>query len=87
MNQGGDRIVIHGHVHLSLRTVARCYDVQVTWLEEVFELGLLGSGESVADGIVVAATQLDQVARIVRLHFYDGVNLEGIAVLLRQRRV
>lgn len=86
MSQGGDRIVIRGRMHLSLRTVAQVYNVQVDWLEEVFELGLLGSGEHVGGGVTVAATQLDRVARIVRLHFYDGVNLESIGVLLRQHR-
>jgi hypothetical protein len=75
-------ILIRGQLHLTLQTVAECYDVQVHWLEEVYDEGLL-AGEEFESRVAVAATELDRIARIVRLHFYEGVSLPGIASLLR----
>ncbi|MFT4515529.1 MAG: hypothetical protein ACI91B_004244 [Planctomycetota bacterium] len=75
-------VIIRGEVHVSLSAVAGCYGVRVDWVEEVYELGLLGTGEQVADDVVISAEQLDRVAHIVRLHFYQGVNLSGVSMLL-----
>lgn len=76
---------IRGETYLTLETVARCYEVEVTWVEECYDLGLLGPGERVGEATAVAAAMLDQVARILRLHRQLDINLAGIATLLAER--
>ena len=73
------QLEIRGELHLTLAAVAECYRVDVTWLEQVFDLGLLGRGARTGSVTVIPARQLDRVARIVRLHFHHGVDLPGIA--------
>ena len=87
MSDDRDRFIIRGEVHVSLWAVARCYEVEETWVEEAYQLGLLGAGERVAGVVVISATRLDRVARIVRLHFPPGVSVPGdLVVLLRGDR-
>lgn len=76
-------ISIRGEAYLTLETVASCYEVEVEWVEEVYEHGLIGRGERVGDSTAVAAEMLDRVARILQLSRQLGINLEGIAALLR----
>ena len=66
---------------LTLEVVAAWFEVRVTWLEEVYEAGLLGAGARRRETIELAASELDRVARIIRLHHYEGVDLSGIALL------
>jgi hypothetical protein len=73
---------IDGRLHLSLTTVAHCYEVQTAWLEAVYEQGLLRHAQVVETSVLIEASDLDRVARIVRLHFHHGVDLAGIEVLL-----
>ena len=77
-----DRIVLHGQVYLSLPELARCFDVELSWVEEVYRFGLLGCGEVADGGPLIAAYHLERVSRIVRLHLYEGVNLEGVRLAL-----
>lgn len=78
------RVVIRGRTYVTLEAVAECYRVEVSWVREVYEYGLLGSGESVRDTTAVAAEMLGRAADILRLHRQQGINLEGIARLLRE---
>ena len=71
-----------GQLYLTLETVADCYRVEVSWVEEVYELGLLGRGERVGDSTAVAAAMLDRLGRILRLHHQQGINLAGILRIL-----
>lgn len=82
MSRELDRFVIRGDIHVTLSAVARCYGVTVTFVEEAYEHGLLGTGERVGGGIAISAIQLDRVARIVQLHFHQGVSLPGVVLLL-----
>jgi hypothetical protein len=79
-----ETIVIRGEVYLTLEALADCYRVEVAWLHEVYELGLLGDGERVGATTVVSATMLDRTARILRLHLQQGVDLMGILGLLAE---
>ncbi len=74
-------LVIHGQVYLTLETLASCYEVEVVWIEEVYEHGLLGRGEAIEGSIAVAAAMLDRFARILQLHRQQGINVAGIATL------
>jgi hypothetical protein len=56
--------------------------VDLEWLREVYEIGLLGPGETTSGEPTMAAVMLDRVAQVVRLHRQAGVNLEGIVLLL-----
>lgn len=84
MNEG--QLVIHGEVYLSLATVAQCYSVKLSWIREVYDTGLLGRGEQPnpkAKDIAIAASSLDRLSEVLRLHFYQDLSLDGIFVLLR----
>ena len=78
--------------YLSLQVVADCFEVRVAWLEEVYEIGLLGpaarrAGPAArrAETVELAASELDLVAQIIRLHFHQGVDLQGIALLFARK--
>jgi len=77
-----EAISIRGHLYLTLETVADCYRVEVEWLYEVYEMGLLGPGERVGSSTAIAASMLDRIGEILRLHRQQGINLAGIFMLL-----
>lgn len=74
--------VIDGQLYLHLEVVAECYHVEVTWLREVYELGLLGDGRRVEATIAIPVVSLDRVARIIRMHFHYGQDLGSLELLL-----
>jgi len=76
------RVVIEGESYLSLETVAECYHCEVSWVREVYEFGLLGSGRRVGSDVVIPSHVLDRLAAIIRLSRYYGLNLAGIALAL-----
>ncbi len=78
-----DAILIRGTVWVSLEAAAACYRVEVTWLEEVYAVGLLGPGEAVEGALAIEAAMLDRLGQIVRLYRQQGINIEGIARLLK----
>lgn len=75
-------ISIRGRCYLTLETVAHCYRVEVKWVHEVYEMGMLGRGELVGGATAVEAAMLDRMGRILRLHRQQGINLAGIFQLL-----
>lgn len=75
-------VSIRGELYLTLETVAECYRVEAVWLREVYETGLLGPGEELGDSIAIAASMLDRMGDILRLHQQQGINLAGILILL-----
>jgi hypothetical protein len=77
-----DRIYLDGELYLSLETVAELYHLEVVWLREVVDAGLLGSGARPQPVDCIAAVRLDHVATIVRLHRVLGLDVEGIRVAL-----
>ena len=79
------RISIRGELFLPLEEVASCYQVELEFLREVYELGLIGPGELAEGRIAIPARELDRVAEVLRLHFQQGVNLPGIALFLLRR--
>lgn len=78
-----NHIVIEGEVYLRLEVIAEWYAVEVRWLEEVVEHGLVERRHQSDKTVAIAAVELDRLAQIVRLYFHQGVNLEGVALLLR----
>ncbi len=75
-------IRIRGTTYIALDVVARCYQIEMSWVVEAHELGLLGAGERVGDRLCVETVMLGRLARILRLHRQLGLNLMGIATLL-----
>lgn len=75
-------ITIQGRSYVTLSEAAECYHVETRWVEEVYEYGLLGTGESVEQDIAIPTEMLDRLADIQRLHNQQGVNLPGIAIIL-----
>lgn len=80
-----EQIYIEGDLYLSLETVAEIYHVEVLWLREVYDFGLLGSGVDSGRVIHIQAVQLDRVAAIVRWHVGLGLDVEAISLALADR--
>ncbi len=76
-------LLIHGELYLTLETVAECYSVEISWLQQVYELDMVGPGERVDGSLAIAALMLDRVAEIRRVYLQTGMELSGIAVMLR----
>jgi hypothetical protein len=76
------KLTIHGEMYVTLSSLADTYRVEVEWVREVYDYGLLGTGEHVDDDIAVTAAMLDRMAEVCRLHDLLGVNLPGIAIIL-----
>lgn len=77
-----ERVYLSGELYLSLETVAEVYRVRTVWLREVYDLGLLGRGHVKGPTICIAATELDRVATIVRLHEVLGLDADAISLML-----
>lgn len=75
-------VTIRGERYVTLPDVAATFEVELTWVQEVYDYGLLGPGEPVDDTIAIASRLLDRVAAIRRLNRVQGINLAGIAVIL-----
>lgn len=73
---------IAGETYLSLEVVAECYECDAVWIREVYELGLLGSGQLIEGETLVPARALDRVAQIVRLSVHHSLSLEIVAGML-----
>jgi hypothetical protein len=75
-------IVIRGERYLTLQGVAETFEVELSWVQEVYDFGLLGPGETVEGTVAIASRLLDRVAEIRRMNRVQGVNLAGIALVL-----
>lgn len=78
----GGRIYVEGELYLTVETVAEIYRVEVVWLREVLDAGLVAAGAASATGPCIAAARLDHVATIVRLHRTLGLDLDAIRLVL-----
>jgi len=78
----GHQITVEGELYLSLETYAEIFRIQVTWLRDVYDRGLLGEGVPSEAWICVASTQMDRIATLVRLHNSLGVDIDTLAWLL-----
>lgn len=79
-----DKLYLKGELFLSLEVVAEIYKVQVVWLREVYDCGLLGTGVDSDATTCVAAVHLDRVATVVRLHETLGLDLDAIERTLEE---
>jgi hypothetical protein len=77
------RVRIEGESYITLEGIAECFECERTWVIEVYEHGLLGSGTRYEGAMVVPTSTLERVAEIRRLHVYHGVALSAVAALLR----
>lgn len=76
------RITIEGETYITLEGVAECYECEITWLREVYDLGLLGHGRTVEQSIAIELSKLDRVADVIRMSVYQGIDLVVVAALL-----
>jgi hypothetical protein len=75
---------VRGEAYLSLEAAAQCFEVEVAWVREVYELGLLGEGEDTGAGLAIPAPMLDRLARVVHLAHHLEVELEWVALVLER---
>jgi hypothetical protein len=80
--KGGGGPLVGGERFIPLAVVADCYEVELTWVQEVYEFGLLGEGRRVEGKLAVSTVMLERVAVIRRLTLQQGLNLAGVAALL-----
>ena len=78
----GGRIYVEGELYLSVETVAEIYRVEVVWLREVLDAGLVAGGVASEPTLCIAAARLDHVATIVRLHSALGLDVDAIRLVL-----
>lgn len=76
------RITIGEEVYISLEGLAACYQVEIAWVREVYDIGLLGQGRATAGTIAVEICMLDRFATIRRLHLQAGLDPETIALFI-----
>lgn len=76
------RITLHGESWIAIETVAETFACEASLVHQVYELGLLGTGERVEQSLFVRTAMLDRVAIIVRMHVHQGLELSAIEVLL-----
>jgi hypothetical protein len=76
------RVVIEGESYITLEGIAECYQCELTWVREVYAIGLLGSGRPVEKSIALHVSVLDRVADVLRMSVHLGVDLAVVAALL-----
>ena len=79
------RITIEGESYLTLTGIAECFSCEVSWIEEVYSLGLLGVGRNADGEFVVLSSLLDRVAEIRRINVHYGVHLTAVSILLERK--
>ncbi len=75
-------IRIEGHSWITFEAISECYECEVAWVREAYEVGLFGVARPHAGTLVLRATVLDRVARVLRLSRYEGLSFDAIVVLL-----
>ena len=75
-------VYIREEAYVALSTIADCYECSEAWLREVYDIGLLGAGETRDELTLVRADAMDRVARILRLSTVHGLELDVIVHLL-----
>jgi hypothetical protein len=80
------RLYVEGELHLSLEVVAEVYAVEIAWLREVYDAGLLGAGVDSGPTVCISVLRLDRVAAIVRMHHVVGQDVETLRLVLEAGR-
>ena len=80
------QVTVEGELYLSLETYAEMYCIEVVFLRDVYEQGLLGSGVMSDARVCIAVTQMDRIATVVRLHDACGLDVDAIHLILDEPR-
>lgn len=72
---------IHGETYVSLEDISEVCHVEITWVQQVYELGILGPGEHIESVTVVPASFLDRAVRVRRITLQTGLDLDAAVVL------
>jgi hypothetical protein len=75
-------VYIREEAYVTLATIAECYECSETWIREVYEVGLLGTGEMLDELTWVPVAAMDRLATILRLSTIHGLELDVIVHLL-----
>ena len=80
-----DRFVHEGETWVTVEAVAECYRVDERLVCDACRAGLLLYTEDVAGVMAIAVHDLDKLSVLIRLHVYQGVPLESVALYLTVR--
>lgn len=75
---------VRGESYLTLEVAAECYQLEVSWVRQVYDLGLLGPGERTGEGLAIPAPMLDRLARVIHLARHLDIELDLVTLLLEQ---
>lgn len=75
-------VFIREEAYVTLATIAECYECSEAWLQDIYEIGLLGTGETRDELTLVRVESMDRVAWILRLSTVHGLDLDVIIHLL-----
>lgn len=76
-------LVTESHREVTLDTLAECAEVHPEYLRTLVEFGLVEPIRSSESEMVFRASAILRVRRIIRIKRDLGVNLPGVAVILR----
>ncbi len=76
------RLVVRGETYVSLEAAAECYQLELTFVHEVYRAGLLGPGELTELGPAIPIPMLERLARIVHLTRHLELELDLVALFL-----
>lgn len=77
-----DFVMLGGERFLRLEVVARWYRIEISFIEEAVELGLLPAESTTDSDRVLAEHALDRLAQLLRWHWQTGLDLATLALLL-----
>lgn len=78
------RVRIGEESFVAVEVVARAFRVEVGFVVEVVDLGLIAPGHVAGQHLYVPVAQMDRLAAIARWHFAFGVPLERVELVLRR---
>ena len=77
-------ITIAGNAYLRSEAIAQIFAVQVTWVHEVVEHGLLEGAAVVEESLCLRVDQMDRIATLVRLQRVYELDWDQLAFYLQE---
>jgi hypothetical protein len=79
-----NEVILAGERYLRVDLVAAWYEVEVAWIEQAQEWGLIARLRRHESALWIPVDELDHLARTVALHRHYALEIEAIAGWLNQ---